>query len=548
MKFQILILYVMIACNLFAGTGKKDNPVLASIGSHQITLSEFSDRYTDYLISAGVQDKYYIREAILNNMTNEVILYYYDDNKSIFNDVEYNNEMEWVRKQAILAFLKDQEVFAKITVTEAELRDAFVKVNENISARHLFAATEDEANNLYNLLQMGFDFNTLAKQVFTDSVLQNNGGYLGYFTWGDMDPEFEDAAFKLKIGEISKPVKTARGYSIIKLEDRQPHPLLTEYEFQTKKNKLEQTLRLRKRNPFERSYLNQIYDKSKVIFNEQALEELWKNLSAISTVESINKNNNDKNCVEYDGKKYLSSLIEQKISEIPSYHRIKITSRESLKAVIEGLIIQERLYDEALKKGYDTVSVVKKTIKKLQDNTFLKFKLSNILDAAIVSDSELIDYYKNNIHYFTLPEEINLQEIIVDRKDLSDSLLVLIKSGKDFGELAREFSLRDWSAKHNGEIGFSPIDKFGNLKETFTNSNVGELIGPVRIENYYGLFKILGKKDPKPIEFSIIKKSVRDAFIFEQRTKLRDEYINKIRNGLEIKIDYKLLASFNILG
>ena len=538
----------MIWCNLFAGTEKKDNPILAVIGSHQITLSEFSDRYTDYLVSAGVQDKYYIREAILNNMINEVILYYYDDNKSIFNDLEYSNEMEWVRKQAILAFLKDQEVYAKISVTEDELRDAFVKVNENISARHLFAATEDEANNLYKLLQMGFEFNTLAKQVFTDSVLQNNGGYLGYFTWGDMDPEFEDAAFKLKIGEISKPVKTAYGYSIIKLEDRQPHPLLTEYEFQTKKNKLEQTLRLRKRNPFERNYLNQIYDKSKVIFNEQALEELWENMRSISTVENINRNNDEVSCVEYDGKKYLSSLIEQKISEIPSYHKNKITSREALKAVIEGLIIQERLYDEAIKKGYDTVSVVKKTVHKLQDNTFLKFKLLNILEAAIVSDSELIEYYKNNIHYFTLPEEINLQEIIVDRKDLSDSLLELIKSGKDFGELARNFSLRDWSAKNNGEIGFSPIDKFGNLKETFSNSNVGELIGPVRIENYYGLFKILGKKDPRPIEFSIIKKSVRDAFIFEQRTKLRDEYINKIRNGLEIKIDYKLLASFNILG
>ena len=548
MKFRILVLYVIVWCNLFAGTEKKDNPILAVIGSHQITLSEFSDRYTDYLVSAGVQDKYYIREAILNNMINEVILYYYDDNKSIFNDLEYSNEMEWVRKQAILAFLKDQEVYAKISVTEDELRDAFVKVNENISARHLFAATEDEANNLYKLLQMGFEFNTLAKQVFTDSVLQNNGGYLGYFTWGDMDPEFEDAAFKLKIGEISKPVKTAYGYSIIKLEDRQPHPLLTEYEFQTKKNKLEQTLRLRKRNPFERNYLNQIYDKSKVIFNEQALEELWENMRSISTVENINRNNDEVSCVEYDGKKYLSSLIEQKISEIPSYHKNKITSREALKAVIEGLIIQERLYDEAIKKGYDTVSVVKKTVHKLQDNTFLKFKLLNILEAAIVSDSELIEYYKNNIHYFTLPEEINLQEIIVDRKDLSDSLLELIKSGKDFGELARNFSLRDWSAKNNGEIGFSPIDKFGNLKETFSNSNVGELIGPVRIENYYGLFKILGKKDPRPIEFSIIKKSVRDAFIFEQRTKLRDEYINKIRNGLEIKIDYKLLASFNILG
>lgn len=548
MKFRILILFVVIGCNLFAGTEKKDNPVLASIGSHQITLSDFSDRYTDYLISAGVQDKYYIREAILNNMINEVILYYYDDNKSIFNDLEYNNEMEWSRKQAILAFLKDQEVYAKIDVTEDELRDAFVKVNENISARHLFAATEDEANNLYNLLQMGFDFNTLAKQVFTDSVLQNNGGYLGYFTWGDMDPEFEDAAFKLKVGEISKPVKTTHGYSIIKLEDRQPHPLLTEYEFQTKKNKLEQTLRLRKRNPFERNYLNQIYDKSKVIFNEKAIDDVWANLSSISSVENINKNNDEVSCVEYDGKKYLSSFIKQKISEIPSYHKNKITSREALKVVIEGLIIQERLYDEALKKGYDTISVVKKTIKKLQDNTFLKFKLLNILDAATVSDSELIDYYKNNIHYFTLPEEINLQEIIVDQKALCDSLMGLLNSGEDFGELARNFSMRDWSAKNNGEIGFSPIDKFGSLKETFSNSNVGELIGPVRIENYFGLFKILGKKDPKPVEFSIIKKSVRDAFIFEQRTKLRDEYINKIRKGLEIKIDYKLLASFNIFG
>lgn len=548
MTLRIIIFCFVIFINLFAESERKDNPTIATVGSHPITLSEFSDRYTDYLISTGVQDKHYIREAILNNMINEVILYYYDENKSIFNDVEYNNEMEWVRKQSILAFLKDREVYAKIVVTEDELRDAFVKVNENISARHLFAATEDEANNLYNLLQMGFDFNTLAKQVFADSVLQNNGGHLGYFTWGDMDPAFEDAAFNLKVGEISKPIKTSYGYSIIKLEDRQPHPLLTEYEFQVKKNKLEQALRLRKRNPFEMNYLNLIYDKRKVILIDKSIDKIWGSINSISTRENQSKNIDETICVEYDGKKFSSGLIEQKIAEIPSYHKSKIMSLEALKAVIEGLIIQEQLYNKAIEKGYDTVSIVKKTVKKLQDNTFLKYKLLNILDAAIVSDSELIDYYKNNIRYFTLPEEINIQEIVVDRKELIDSLAILIISGKDFGELARNFSQRDWSAKNNGEIGFSPIDKFGSLKEIFTKSNVGELIGPIKIENYYGLFKILGKNDPKPIEFSIIKKGVRDAFIFEQRTKLRDEYIKKIRTGIEVKIDYKLLSSFNILG
>ena len=59
------------------------------------------------------------------------------------------------------------------------------------SVRHLFASTEEEANNLYKLLQNESDFKILAKQVFTDTTLQNNG-YLWYFSWGDMDTAFED--------------------------------------------------------------------------------------------------------------------------------------------------------------------------------------------------------------------------------------------------------------------------------------------------------------------------------------------------------------------
>src|SRR5690606_30099620 len=163
---------------------------------------------------------------------------YYDDNTKIFNTAAYQNELEWNKKQAVISFLKDREVYAKINVNDQETREAFMKVNERIAARHLFAETEEEADNLYTRLLSGSTFDELASEVFTDEILKNNGGYLGYFTWGDMDPAFEEAAYQLKVGEISKPVKTKYGYSIIKVEDRVKHPLLTEYEYQQKKRHL----------------------------------------------------------------------------------------------------------------------------------------------------------------------------------------------------------------------------------------------------------------------------------------------------------------------
>ena len=138
----------------------------------------------------------------------------------------------------------------------------------------MFARTKEEADNLYQLLKAGASFKELAKQVFTDSTLRNNGGYLGYFSWGDMDPAFENAAFSLKVGEISKPVKTAQGYSIIKVEDRKEIPLMTEDDFQKRKKKLERSLRISKKLPYERAYIAKIFDDKLLKFNEKGLEIL----------------------------------------------------------------------------------------------------------------------------------------------------------------------------------------------------------------------------------------------------------------------------------
>ena len=175
---KTLFILFLILVNL---TGQSsDNVSIVTVGQHKIYKDQFADRYIDYLLATGIKDNIVVREAILDNMINEILLYYYDDNEALFSDVEYKKELAWVEKQSVLAYLKDQEVYAKINVSEKEVRQAFARVNEKIAASHLYAPTLEEAENLYKLLEIGVDWDNIAAQVFTDSTLRNNGGYLGY--------------------------------------------------------------------------------------------------------------------------------------------------------------------------------------------------------------------------------------------------------------------------------------------------------------------------------------------------------------------------------
>ncbi|OGU82145.1 MAG: hypothetical protein A2W11_07450 [Ignavibacteria bacterium RBG_16_35_7] len=547
-KKCIFLIFLFLSLPINSFPGDKENKILATIGTHQILLSDFENRYYNYLSSIGINDNIVIRRSILNNMINEILLYYYDSNEIILNSEEYIKEIETIKERTILAYLKDQEIYARITVTEEELREAFIRVNEKLAARHLYAATEEEANRLYELLKIGISFESLAKQVFTDSVLKNNGGYLGYFTWGDMDPAFEEAAYSLKIGELSFPVKTTQGYSIIRLEDKESNPLLTEYEFQNKKSHLEKILKIKKKLPYEKEYINKIFDRSKLSFNEKSLENILSNLYSNDQIESDHKNTPDKECVVYKNRKYSETEIEQLIFDLPDYHKNRINSIAALKAAIEGILIKDLLYDLALKKGYDKAEPVIDMIDGYKKNIFLKLKFNEITENSSIPDSIINNYYKKNIIDFSTERELNLQEILVDNENLADSLLKLISGGYDFGKLARQFSLRKWSADNDGIMGFTPLSKFGSYKDLFWDAQTGEIVGPVKIENLFGIFRILGKTDSKPIDFDLVRNEVTKAAQFENQTKIVQNYLDLIRKKVEIKINDNLLTSFNISG
>lgn len=87
-------------------------------------------------------------------------------------------------------------------------------MKKRFKARHILLEYEEDAKYVLRQMEAGTSFEKLA-QEYSECSSSKDGGDLGTFPSGMMIPEFERALSKLKVDEISSPIRTKFGYHII---------------------------------------------------------------------------------------------------------------------------------------------------------------------------------------------------------------------------------------------------------------------------------------------------------------------------------------------
>jgi len=447
-------------------------------------------------------------------------------------------------KQRLMLRRLYEKVILEPAVSERDIRDYYARTGKEVLIRNILLkfsppvtqtqedSVKNKAADIYKKIQKGESFSELARQFSNDENSAINGGLLGYIQYTRSNDPLINAAFSMKIGEVSKPVKNTAGFNIVRVEEIRPKErapfqkahdeiqshLVRERNAEISKSAKAYEERQRKRSGLtwtDKSLdtLSAFFANSKPFFREELQDTLQKLPPDIQAL----------TLVKWDKGRITVRDFANRFRNMVSMMGMSLGSRERIKSYIDQFAMTDVLTQIAKERGLDKDAKV---------NTFT----TNTMEKAMVEElykkhiyvgiettpEEVLSYYASHKDsLYSSQEMVRIQEVMVSDLALAERIKKLTLKRFDLQRYPAEYTIRPGMKQKNGI--FEPFTRNQNsqISDVAFGLRIGETGGPIKLSNNtYSVFKVIAKipKEVRPFE-KIKNKVERDVTKLHQRAK-----------------------------
>ncbi len=535
---------------IIAGCSKQQGTVVAKVGDRPITIEEINSFFQNRGIRfPSAETELKTKRDLLDSLINQNLLIIGAFEHNLENQDEVLRVVEGEKVKFLLEVLFDEKILSKATPSEAEIKDWYNRQDEEIKASHILVDSESTAQEILKKLKDGAVFEELAVQYSKDPGVKRNQGDLGWFTWGTMVDNFQNAAFRMKPGEISAPVKTEYGYHIIKVTDRRK--LEHRPSYAESKDQIRDMIMERRKRTLMTEYADQLREKYPISIEKPTCEFVLNKLSFLypetiaghprwrNNIDPAQLDLAEKALVlgKYTGGQLTLGDYLSNLRRVPPEKRPDFDNYDTLSEVIFQMSLMDILQVEAKALGLENNQKYKDKMRRFKELAMADVMRNDSIPYGVqLDEGEVQEYYDTHKDEFTTPLQFHVLEIQVADEAKAKTLAKTIKSENQFKKLASEETLRPGKKRANGDLGIIRQDAYPELFELAQNLKQGHLAGPVKTGNKYSIIWVKEKVAPVQQEFNIVKSKIVDKLTKDKGDSLYMQWITEMKKRIPIEV------------
>jgi len=403
------------------------------------------------------------------------------------------------------------------------------------------AAVCDTAWMLYKRLKSGSSFKEVVQKYSQDPKSVANNGDIGFYEHERIPPALAEVFFKLQIDSISEPMRFNYGYHIFKLTEKKSLQPFIEIEKELKG----QYQQMRYQYEYK-GYVEKLKAQYRVAIDSMSVKMLISKIDTTKTVGSENWKDTlstdmlKTTLIHCTDRPYIAKDFINKVITTNEYKDYRLISANVWLLVTKFADVVA--LEQHARHAAERYPELTQLLHEYEEGTLLyRVEQDEVWKKVVVNDSLLKGYYNTHMENYRWPERVNFAEIYTVKDSLAKVAYKKIVKGKDFLDVAQEYTNRSGYQEKKGVWGFQSFT-LNELSLKASTMAIDSITSPFKFQTGWSIIKALGRDSAHVKTFEEAMPEVASGYQEVASKQREQEWIEALKKKYPVTINNEALT------